>query len=354
MNYLEEEIIPPPDDTYGSYEEARDALKNHGVQHGYGTRLRKSIPHNKTVKTRYYYCCDKHGNYQSKATIRKTASNATGCPFKLVIFQNHDGWRLAVSEKDHNHPPSLHPSSHHAYRKRTPAQKDTIDSMTRAGAAPKQILTAIRQQDPDTFVTASDVWNDRKAMRARALGIKSPIEALLDNLSTPEWVFDVKKDSENRVQCLFFAHQKQVELLQANPDVLLMDCTYKTNKFRLPLLHILGCTNLGTFFSAGFCFIRTEDYWNYYWAVSTFFQKAGPIQPRVFISDQENALKSAAKAVFPDVPQLLCVWHINKNVQTKAQQVWRDANGATAQEKKEIAQKRTQFMARWNQVRFPL
>jgi hypothetical protein len=60
---------------------------------------------------------------------------------------------------------------------------------------------------------------------------RTPIEALLDELSTSsEWIFDVKKDSENRVQCLFFAHSKQVELLRANPDVLMMDCTYRTNK----------------------------------------------------------------------------------------------------------------------------
>jgi hypothetical protein len=32
-----------------------------------------------------------------------------------------------------------------------------------------------------------------------------------------------------------------------------------------------------------------------------------------------------AHTLFPGVPQLLCVWHIKKNVQTKAQQAWRDA-----------------------------
>ena len=55
------------------------------------------------------------------------------------------------------------------------------------------------------------------------------MEALLDNLSTPDWILAVKKDSNNHVQNLFFTHQKQVKLLLANPDVLLMDCTYRTN-----------------------------------------------------------------------------------------------------------------------------
>jgi hypothetical protein len=179
---------------------------------------------------------------------------------------------------------------------------------------------------------------------------RSSIETLLDDLSTPEWVFAVRKDADNRVQSLFFAHKKQIELLLANPDVLLMDCTYRTNKYRLPLLHILGCTNLQTFFSAGFCFLRNETQVDYHWALSNFLLKTGAPQPRVFISDQEEALKSAAYILFPLVPQLLCVWHINKNVQTKAQQTWRDTNGATKEEKQEIAETRAQFMKRWTQV----
>lgn len=192
--------------------------------------------------------------------------------------------------------------------------------MTAAGITPKNILTSFQQQDPDTLIAPSDIHNDRKTNRANQLGGRSHIEALLDNLSTSDWIFDLKKDSENHIQYLFFAHKKQVELLRANPDVLLMDCTYRTNKYKLPLLHILGCTNLGTFFSAGFCFIRTETEQDYYWAVSTFLSQTEIPHPQVFISDQENALKSAVYKLLPSIPQLLCVWHINRNVQTKVQQ----------------------------------
>jgi hypothetical protein len=47
------------------------------------------------------------------------------------------------------------------------------------------------------------------------------------------------------------------------------------------------------------------------------------------------------------VPQLLCVWHINKNVQTKAQQAWRDADGVTKEEKQRIAEQKALLMKRW-------
>lgn len=54
-----------------------------------------------------------------------------------------------------------------------------------------------------------------------------------------------------------------------------MDCTYRTNKYRLPLLHILGCTNLQTFFSAGFCFLSSETQADYHWAIANFLLKTG-------------------------------------------------------------------------------
>ena len=73
-------------------------------------------------------------------------------------------------------------------------------------------------------------------------------------------------------------------------------------------------------------------------------------QPRVFLSDHEDALKSAVSQLLPDVPQLLCVWHINKNVLTKAQREWRDADGKTKEEKEAIANQRSEFMGRWAQI----
>ena len=348
---MEEDITPPPDHLFTSYEEAYNALKSHGMQHGYGFVLKESKPYKSEVKTRYYYRCDRFKKYESKAIKLSTSTHSTGCPFKLIIFKtNNDQWKLEVRDKEHNHTRSLNASAHNVYRQRTPAQKDIIESMTHSGARPMQIMAAIQREDPDTLVSATDIRSERKAIRERYLDGRSPIEALLDDLSRPDWVFTVKKDVDNRIQYLFFAHRKQIELLLANPDVLLMDCTYRTNKYKLPLLHILGCTNLQTFFSAGFCFLRNETQADYHWAISNFFLKTGVPQPHVFISDQEDALKQAAHTLLPEVPQLLCVWHINKNVQTRAQQTWRDADGITKEEKQEITEKRNQFMERWTQV----
>lgn len=141
-------------------------------------------------------------------------------------MKHSEQWKLEVLDKHYNHSQLINASAHNVYRKRTTAQKEVIELMTHAGARPMQILAAIQSEDQNTLVSATDIRGDRKAIREKQLDGRSPMEALLDGLSTADWVFAVKKDDNNRVQNLFFAHQKQVELLLANPDVLLMDCTY--------------------------------------------------------------------------------------------------------------------------------
>ena len=89
-----------------------------------------------------------------------------------------------------------------------------------------QIMAAIQKEDPDILVSATNIRGERKAIREKHLNGRSPIETLLDDLSTLEWVFTVKKDADNHVHNLFFAHQKQIKLLLVNPDILLMDYTY--------------------------------------------------------------------------------------------------------------------------------
>jgi hypothetical protein len=243
---MDEESIPaPPDTAYRSYDEAYAALKEHGIRYGYGFRISASRPASSSTKTRIYFCCDKYREYNSQATIRSTSSRASGCPFKLVIHQKDDQWKLRVTNDRHNHGTSLNPSAHHVYRRRTPAQKQMIDSLSKSGVAPKHVLTQIRQDDPATFIKPQDIRNEKHSAQLNFLNGRSSIEALLDNLCSPDWISDVTLDPEDHVQRLFFAHKKQVELLRANPDVVMMDCTYRTNRYGLPLLHILGSTSLG-------------------------------------------------------------------------------------------------------------
>jgi MULE transposase domain len=92
----------------------------------------------------------------------------------------------------------------------------------------------------------------------------------------------------------------------------------------MPLLHFVGTTAIGRYFSIAFCFLNGEKEDDYEWAINQFGNEVLPTiegsltGPEVIITDNDTALKTVLKYAFPETPQLLCLWHINKNVLTHA------------------------------------
>lgn len=93
------------------------------------------------------------------------------------------------------------------------------------------------------------------------------------------------------------------------------DSTYKTNRFNLPLLHVIGATATNQLFSICFCFLKNEREADYAWALSR-VKRCFPDQrsPRAAVTDRELALMSVIQRKFPVATNLLSTWHIQKNV----------------------------------------
>ena len=58
---------------------------------------------------------------------------------------------------------------------------------------------------------------------------------------------------------LFFVHKSMLEILCKNPKMLIMNCTYKTNKYKMSLLTICEVIALDTTFIVDFVFIEKEN-----------------------------------------------------------------------------------------------
>ena len=57
---------------------------------------------------------------------------------------------------------------------------------------------------------------------------------------------------------VLFAHPDSLVYLRAYPEVLLLDCTYKTNKYGMPLLDIIGIDATRRSFCIAFAFLSGE------------------------------------------------------------------------------------------------
>ena len=102
-----------------------------------------------------------------------------------------------------------------------------------------------------------------------------------------------------------------------------MYCTYKTNRFGMPLLHMVGLTSVYTSFSACFVFLRNEDFKSYRWAQECVAELYHPTEhhaallathPITIATDCDDGLLAAIGSVFPRSKNLVCRWHIAKNL----------------------------------------
>lgn len=114
-----------------------------------------------------------------------------------------------------------------------------------------------------------------------------------------------------------FAHPDSLLYLEAYPDVLLLDCTYKTNKHKMPLLDIIGVDACQRSFCVAFAFLSGEAEHDYSWALEHLVVMYGACKarlPSVILTDRCLACISAVSTHFPSAHSLLCLWHANKAI----------------------------------------
>ena len=96
------------------------------------------------------------------------------------------------------------------------------------------------REDVDSLIPR-DIYNFRQKKHFKFLDGRSPIQALLTSLPDEgNWIFNYEKNTDDVVTALFCTHRTCLEILRMNPYILIMDCTYKTNKYKMPLLDIVG------------------------------------------------------------------------------------------------------------------
>ena len=74
------------------------------------------------------------------------------------------------------------------------------------------------------------------------------------------WYIHCIEDDEDYIKQLFFTKIFSQKILKYNYEVLLIDATYKTNKYKMLLIIISGVTPLNTSYYVTFAFIFKEIY----------------------------------------------------------------------------------------------
>ncbi|KAH1225878.1 hypothetical protein GmHk_11G032681 [Glycine max] len=115
---------------------------------------------------------------------------------------------------------------------------------------------------------------------------------------------------------MLYSHPDAVKLTNASNLIFLIDSTYKTNRYKLSLLDIVGVTPTEITFLATFAYLEGERVNNVVWALKRFrgiFLRRDVIS-QVIVTNRDSTLMNAVKNVFHEATNLLCQFHIDKNV----------------------------------------
>jgi hypothetical protein len=242
----------PPEAIYSSKEELYVSIQSFAAQHHYAFIIGRSKKINEGSRIKIFYNCDRYGrpppdNHPQKHLQdrkRRTTTRKTNCQFSVLAIQHTDiQWELrhrpGTEYSVHNHPPSQSASSHPIHRKLEPAEVDQARALYTAGVKPAQATTYLRQTTSIPF-QPYDIYNLNATFRREQNHGLSANDALIQHLKDKKIYFKINITAENRTRHLFIAYPESIQLAKTNQDVVLVDNTYKTNKFDLPLFHMIG------------------------------------------------------------------------------------------------------------------
>ncbi|KAH1242028.1 Tubby-like F-box protein 8 [Glycine max] len=244
--------------------------------------------------------CERSGMYKcrNKEFVRKdTGSRKCGCPFRLHGKPVHggEGWMVKLICGIHNHELAKSLVGHPYAGRLTKDKNKIIADMTKSMVKPKNILLMLKEHNANSCTTIKQIYNARSAYRSSIRRADTEMQHQMKLLECDQYIHWHRLKDEVVVRDLFWCHPNAVN-------------TYKTNRYKLPLLDFVGVTPTAMTFSAGFAYLEVERVNNIVWALERFrglFLRNDHL-PVVIVTNRDLALMNAVKTVFLECTNLLC------------------------------------------------
>lgn len=315
---------PSDDQIFFTLEDLIISVNTHVGPEGYAVVTARSKKSELGIKRKVWLRCDRGGrNRVSRERDRRHINTRIiDCQFKVTALRNgeNETWALEVVNSHHNHDASL-AESHSALRKLTMIEeiKTDVSRQLTVHTASFKILSTLRVEfdHSNSMIKSRDIYNMKAQMRRDTLSSLTSMQALMQELNQKDWTFNYQKNVRNQITHLFFVRKTSQELLKINHEVLVMNCTYKINRYKLSLLIISGQIALHINFYVAFCFMTQEKQEDYEWTLRQLKRLYAQLlfsDSMIIVIDMKRELMNVARFVFSNTSHLLCLWHINKNV----------------------------------------
>ncbi|XP_074312280.1 protein FAR1-RELATED SEQUENCE 5-like [Silene latifolia] len=299
-----------------------------GLKLGFGVKRasNKRVGRHTSLK-QDYFACPMGGrcpvNNDADALMRANTVTAwCNCKFQMKIVEIQENkWNFVMLFGFHNHALTLYCDGDRYFAKFDEEELAYIDAQVRAHVRPAIISAGLHQRNPEkSRPNRRQIYNRSQKVRAEERDGRNPVQHMIalavQHKYVHYWVTDRETEELTHV---FMAHPEAVKMFRSYYYVVLINSTYKTNLYRLPLVEMVGVTPVGKTFVIAYALVTHESEDGYRWVLQK--RKAllnDVVQPNVIVTDCEQGLLNAIPTVFPESSHLLCLWHIYANVEMRA------------------------------------
>ncbi|XP_057770848.1 protein FAR1-RELATED SEQUENCE 5-like [Salvia miltiorrhiza] len=277
------------------------------------------------------FLCSCHGRSETKTSLAtrgmatyKKQDRKTMCKAKLrVARRRNQPWKVSSWYREHNH--ELFPSGQsyllRSARSVSKCKKLLIEAMNSAGIGISRACAFIEKESggpQNCGFTRKDAYNHINGLKMKTKVENGDVNSLIQyfsKMSNSEafFYFDFQVDDEGRLMNFFFRDSRSSLDYDYFGDVLSVDSTYRTNRYKLVCVPFVGVNHHLKNVMFGIGFLSDETTRSYEWLLSTFLKSMHSKQPDIIFTDQCQSLMNAIDFVFPSASHRLCQWHINQN-----------------------------------------
>ena len=116
---------------------------------------------------------------------------------------------------------------------------------------------------------------------------------------------------------LFWINKISMNIFKTNDEIIILDCTYKTNRYNMFLIILIEITCFNISFYFDMCFLKNEIVKNYetlFRIIKKLFKYMNIFLSIVWFIDDNLQISKSLYAIISNARHALCVWHIENNV----------------------------------------
>lgn len=219
---------------FSSRETLEDWVRNVGRALGYVVVTKRTKTKNGYL-SKVVLMCDRGGVFRGNETsTRNTGTRKIDCPFELhaCYYKSRNVWMLKVKNDQHNHEPAMFLEGHPYARRLTPKEVEMAAEMRRNNVPPWNILAALKSHNENNVSTIKTIYNEGNKFRMDERAGRSQMQVVFQFLHSKGYIFEYRtNDTTNALEDILFVHPTSLVIWRAFPQVMMIDATYKTNKY---------------------------------------------------------------------------------------------------------------------------